>query len=91
VLIAFGTLWPKSRPFLMIYALLILVSRVVVTAHHPSDVLAGFLVGAVGTLMVRHYFALRRLGFASGPEGQLHVYASPPAKRIKSVARELLA
>jgi membrane-associated phospholipid phosphatase len=91
VLVAFGTLWPKSRPYLMIYALLILVSRVVVTAHHPSDVLAGLLVGAVGTLMVQHYFALRRLGFAVGPAGQLHVYPGPSLKRIKSVARELLA
>ena len=75
----------------MIYALLILVSRVVLTAHHPSDVLAGFLVGAVGTLMVRHYFALRRLSFAAGPDGHLHVYSSPSLKRIKSVARGLLA
>lgn len=91
VLVAFGTLWPKSRPYLMIYALLILVSRVVLTSHHPSDVLAGFLVGAVGTLMVRHYFALRRLSFAAGPDGHLHVYSSPSLKRIKSVARGLLA
>ena len=91
VLVAFGTLWPKSRPYLLIYGLLILVSRIVVTAHHPSDVLAGFLVGAVGTLMVRHYFALRQLGFAAGLDGQLHVYPGPSIKRIKSVARELLA
>ena len=33
-----------------LYALVIMFSRVVVLAHHPSDVIAGALVGAVGAL-----------------------------------------
>ena len=91
VLAAFGTLWPRARTILLIYALLIAASRVVVTAHYPTDVLAGALVGVVGALMVRRYFALRRLGFSVGPDGVLHQYPGPSLKRIKSVARELLA
>ena len=47
----------------LIYALLIAISRVVVTAHYPTDVPAGALVGIAGAVMVRHYFAQRRLGF----------------------------
>ena len=91
VLVAFGTLWPRARTILLIYALLIAASRVVVTAHHPTDVLAGALVGVVGALLVRRYFALRGLGFSIGPDGILQQKPGPSLKRIKSVARELLA
>jgi membrane-associated phospholipid phosphatase len=91
VLVAFGTLWPRARPLLWIYALAIAASRVAVTAHYPSDVLAGAIVGAAGALMVRRYFALRRLGFAISPDGAICVYPGPSLRRIKSVARALLA
>jgi membrane-associated phospholipid phosphatase len=91
VLVAFGTLWPRARTALLIYAVLIAISRVVVTAHYPTDVLTGALVGAVGAMMVRRYFALRRLGFSIGPVGEIHQLPGPSLRRIKAVARELLA
>jgi membrane-associated phospholipid phosphatase len=91
VLVAFGTLWPRARTVLWIYALAIAMSRIAVTAHYPSDVLAGALVGTLGALLVRHYFALRRLGFSIGPEGVPHQFPGPSLRRIKAVARELLA
>jgi membrane-associated phospholipid phosphatase len=91
VLVAFGSLWPRWRTELIIYAALISLSRMVVTAHFPSDVIAGAVVGTVGALMVRRYFALRRLAFSIGPDGTLQQYPGPSLKRIKSVARELLA
>lgn len=91
VLVAFSCLWPRARTVLLLYALLIAVSRIVVTAHFPSDVIAGAVVGAAGALLVRHYFALRRLGFSIAPDGTLHQYPGPSLKRIKSVARDLLA
>ena len=91
VLVAFGTLWPRSRTIWLVYALLISMSRVVVTAHYPSDVLAGALVGIGGAVLVRHYFAQRRLGFAIGPDGTIHQYEGPSLRRIKAVARGLLA
>jgi undecaprenyl-diphosphatase len=90
-LVAFGILWPRSRTVLWIYALLIIVSRVMVTAHYPSDVLAGALVGAAGALLVRRWFALRGLGFSIGPDGILHQKPGPSLRRIKSVARALLS
>jgi membrane-associated phospholipid phosphatase len=91
VLAAFGTLWPRARTMLLAYALLIAASRVVVTAHHPTDVLAGALVGFVGVWLVRRYFALRGLAFFVGPDGILRQKPGPSLKQIKSVARELLA
>ena len=90
-LVAFGTLWPRARTAWLIYALLIAASRVVVTAHYPSDVVAGAMVGIVGAVLVRHYFAKRRLGFAIGPDGAIHQYVVPSLRRIKAVARGLLA
>jgi membrane-associated phospholipid phosphatase len=91
VLAAFGTLWPRARTILLIYALVIAASRIVVTAHYPTDVAAGALVGMVGVWIVRRYFALRGLGFSIGPDGGLHQFPGPSPRRIKSVARELLA
>jgi membrane-associated phospholipid phosphatase len=90
VLVAFGTLWPRARTALLVYALLIALSRVVVIAHYPTDVLAGALVGIVGAMMVRSYFAHRRLGFSATPDGEIHQYPGPSLGRIKAVARGLL-
>jgi hypothetical protein len=54
-------------------------------------VLAGALVGIGGAVLVRHYFAQRRLGFAISPESTIYQYAGPSLRRIKAVARGLLA
>ena len=47
-LVAIGAIFPQARALMWIYAVLIALSRVIVTAHHPSDVIAGAIVGAVG-------------------------------------------
>ncbi len=91
VAVAFGMLWPRARPVLWAYALVIAVSRVVLTAHHPSDVLAGALVGALGALWVRQWFAARRLAFAPESDGRILALPGPSFARIKRVARQLIA
>jgi membrane-associated phospholipid phosphatase len=91
VAVAVGALWPRTRIFVWTYALAIAVSRVVLTAHHPSDVLAGALVGAFGALLVRNWFAARRLGFAPGAEGGIEPLPGHSLHRIKTVARQLFA
>ena len=90
-LVALGSLWPRARTVLWIYALAIAASRIVITAHFPSDVLAAAIVGVVGALLVRHHFALRRLGFSLGHDGALHAWPGPSPRRIKAVVRDLLA
>jgi membrane-associated phospholipid phosphatase len=89
--IAIGAIWPRSRTVLWIYAALIGVSRVVIYAHHPSDVLAGAVIGGVGALLVRQYFAARGLAFGVTPQGAIVAFPGPSKRRIKSVARALLA
>lgn len=87
VLVAFGTQWPRARTVLWVYAVLIATSRVVVTAHYPSDVLAGAFLGVAGVLVVRRYFALRGLGFSVAADGVTRPFPGPSLKRIKAVAR----
>jgi undecaprenyl-diphosphatase len=72
------------------YAVLIAVSRIVIGAHHPSDVLAGAIAGALGALLVRNWFAERRLGFAVGADGVVRPMPGPSLGRIaKAVAHRL--
>ena len=91
VAVAIATLWPRTRTVMLIYAVLILTSRVVLTAHYLTDVLAGALVGAGGAMLVRRYFAARRLGFSIRPDGGIVQYPMPPVRRVKAVARAFLA
>ena len=87
-LVAIGAIFPQARALMWIYAVLIALSRVIVTAHHPSDVIAGAIVGAVGAYLVRNWFAARRLGFAVSSSGSVHAMPGPSVRRIiKAVAR----
>jgi membrane-associated phospholipid phosphatase len=85
---AIGAIWPRSRPFMWLYALLIMFSRVVLTAHHPSDVIAGALVGAVGAGLVRRHFAARRLVFSPHDLARL---PGPSLHRIAAAMRHAVA
>jgi membrane-associated phospholipid phosphatase len=89
-LIAVGALFPRARPFLWGFALLIALSRIAVTAHFVSDVLAGAAIGALGAWCVRDWFALRRLGFVVTPDGEVKALPGPSPGRIKRVARTLI-
>jgi membrane-associated phospholipid phosphatase len=88
---ALGLLWPKMRPVLWAYAVVIAVSRVVLTAHYPSDVLAGAIIGITGVLLIRNWFAARRLAFVPDAHGRIRPMPAPSFARITRVARQLFA
>jgi len=89
-LVAIGAIFPQARALMWIYAVLIALSRVIITAHHPSDVIAGAIVGAAGAYLVCNWFAARRLGFAVSSDGSVHAMPGPSVRRIiKAVARRL--
>jgi membrane-associated phospholipid phosphatase len=90
-LVAIGALSPRLRPVLWIYAIAIAASRVAVSAHYPSDVFAGAAFGAFGAILVRDWFAARRLGFYTSYDGVTHTMAGPSWRRIKQVARQVIA
>jgi len=83
---AVSAVWPRARAAMIVYALLIAASRLVLLAHHPSDVVAGGLIGVVGAMAVRYWFAARRLGFAIRRDGQIVPLRSVFGQR-KRVAR----
>jgi membrane-associated phospholipid phosphatase len=87
--VALGALFPRARILFWTYACLIALSRVVITTHYPSDVIAGVIVGAVGALLVRAWFASRRLGFAIGSDGAVRALPGPSLGRLKRVARRI--
>ena len=84
---AVSALWPRLRVFMFTYAIVILLTRLVLLAHHPSDVTAGALVGIVGAMAVRYWFAARRLGFAIRADGTIVPLPGPVSGRLKRVAR----
>jgi membrane-associated phospholipid phosphatase len=68
---AIAAVWPRLRVPMAIYAVAIAVSRLVLLAHHPSDVVAGAVVGLACAMLVRYWFAARRLGFRLGKDGRI--------------------
>ncbi len=79
---AIGAVWPRMRGVMAAYALLIAFTRLVLLAHHPSDVLAGAAIGIIGAMCVRYWFAARGLGFAIGEAGVISPLAEGPLKRV---------
>ena len=72
------------RGVMIAYALIVCFTRLVLLAHHPSDVVAGALIGIVGAMCVRYWFAARGLGFAISRNGTIFPLAH---RRFKGVAR----
>lgn len=68
---AVSAVWPQARVAMIAYALLISASRLVLLAHHPSDVVAGALIGVLGAMGVRYWFASRSLAFTIRRDGRI--------------------
>jgi membrane-associated phospholipid phosphatase len=87
---AMGALWPRTRPWMWTYAVIIAMSRVALTAHFPSDVLAGAIVAVAGVALLRVWFASRRLAFAPDDNGRICPMPGPSFARVKRVAQALI-
>ncbi len=85
---AVGVIWPRARFWMFIYAVVIALTRLVLLAHHPSDVVAGALIGVVGAMAVRYWFAARRLGFAIRNDGRI-VSLPGPFRRSERGAKRV--
>ena len=83
---AVSALWPQARPWMLMYAVAIALSRLVLLAHHTSDVVAGALVGVIGAMAVLYWFAARRLGFAIRGDGTILPLPGPSLGHLKRVA-----
>ena len=79
---AIAAVWPRARGIMIAYALVIAATRLVLLAHHPSDVMAGAIIGIIGALGVRYWFAVRGLGFAIAEGGRIAPVAFKPLKGV---------
>ncbi len=61
--VALSLIAPWARPFWFAAAILIGLSRVVVHAHYPTDVIAGAVLGTLTALGVARWFANRAIAF----------------------------
>jgi undecaprenyl-diphosphatase len=88
---AVAAVWPRARVAMIVYALMIAASRLVLLAHHPSDVVAGALVGVIGAMAVRYWFAARHLAFTIRRDGSIEPLPGPSWSHVKRVAGEAIA
>ncbi len=84
---AVSAVWPRLRVVMWVYAITIALTRLALLAHHPSDVVAGALLGVVGAMAVRYWFAARHLVFTIGPVGEVKPLTGPSFQRLKRVAQ----
>ncbi|HZB91099.1 MAG TPA: phosphatase PAP2 family protein, partial [Stellaceae bacterium] len=63
LVVALAFLWPRGLPLYLIAALLVMASRIIITAHYPSDVLVGAVLGAGTAWALR---GVARAGAAPG-------------------------
>jgi membrane-associated phospholipid phosphatase len=83
---AVAAVWPRWRGLMIAYALLIAFTRLVLLAHHPSDVVAGATIGIIGVMGVRYWFAARGLGFAIDDNGVISPVPGGPLRGVAAGA-----
>lgn len=88
---AVAALWPRLKIPMIVYAVMICCSRLLLLAHHPSDVLAGGLLGGMVAMAVRYWFAARKLAFLIRPGGRIAPLPGPSRAHVKRVAGEAFA
>lgn len=70
-IVAFWLIFPRLRPLVVVVGLAVALSRIVVGAHYPSDVLAGLALGSAWALVLAGLFAWRGLAFSRRDDGTL--------------------
>ena len=62
---------PRTFPVMLIFSVGIVLSRVIVGAHYPTDALSGAILGTLGAYWIRNIFASRRWAFRREADGHI--------------------
>jgi lipid A 4'-phosphatase len=77
IALALATIWPRLLPLGIVFAGLVMASRVVITAHYVSDVIMGAFVAVMVTRCVEFAFARSGIRIADAKAGVL-----PPRRKL---------
>ncbi len=80
--VAFAALFPRARTILLVAAFPIAATRIALSSHYPSDVVAGAVLGTAAALWTVKLFAARRVVFAVDAAGTIVPMAGPSARRL---------
>jgi membrane-associated phospholipid phosphatase len=84
-------LFPALRRPILIVGAAVAFSRILLDAHFPADVIAGFGFGAAFTLTAAHALARRNLVFRQRPDGRLEPKAADRPGNWPDVLAALIA
>jgi undecaprenyl-diphosphatase len=88
--VAIGALVPRLRPLLWAFAAVIAATRIALEDHYPSDVFVAALVGAVGAILVRNWFAMRRIVFVVAEDRSVTRLPGPSLRRVTGALAQAL-
>src|SRR5262249_40398676 len=72
VAIALCTIWPRLLPLGIVFATLVALSRIIISAHYVGDVVGGVYVAVVVTYYVDAVFRRSGIDIAAARSGILH-------------------
>jgi len=78
---------PRLRPYAFALGTIVCISRVVIGAHYPADVVAGALFGWFATLWFAQFLARRGLVFRQNGDGALALRRQDAAKTLLTAWR----
>jgi len=79
---AFGFLWPRLFPILLVIGIVVGISRVPVGMHYPTDVVGGAVVGMLGAYATRNVYAARHWIFRVEADGHVRARGFPAMRRV---------
>ncbi|KZL21786.1 phosphatidylglycerophosphatase B [Pseudovibrio axinellae] len=71
LIVALALLAPRYRWLFLVAGSWVAMSRIIVGAHYPSDVIAGLVVGGAFSYLCARWMARRRLGFKYARDGKI--------------------
>lgn len=77
-----GFLSPRWFPLGLAAAVVVGLSRIVVGAHYPTDVIGGIVTGVLGAYAVRNFFAARGWLFVKKPDGAVRMRPLAAVQRL---------
>lgn len=88
IAVALASIWPRCLPVYVVFALLVMASRVIITAHYISDVIMGGYVAILVTCYVDFVFRQSGIYIEEARTGTLRPHAVLPWRERLRASRD---